>query len=159
MSTPILPPPPPTAEEQQGFILEKGLQARVDLLRALAQEGETLGDTEARLITKTSYGRGWLDDVERLAMCECDSSRFPGVILGMAHDGNTDYAWVARCDVCRTFDSDEHAAFFAGRALGYEVGFARFDPQYNPRPFLKGLTFEEAAALNNRCSPSPTRTL
>jgi hypothetical protein len=143
---PILPPPP----EEQGLILDKGMQARVDLLRALQQEGETLGDTEARLVKTTSYGKAWLDDIERAAECECDDARFP--VLGMAPNGNSDHAWVQRCDMCQTFASDEHAALFAGRALGYDVGFAKFDESFSPKPYLKGLTFEEVEALQRKAT-------
>lgn len=140
-----VPPAPPTVPAPVEEDYEtRALRAVDAFLRAHKRIDETLGDVKARL-NKDPYNAERLKEIDKLAACECDGSRFPGVILGLAHDGDTGYGWVGRCDQCATFNSDDHAAFFVARALGFDVDFA--DVNNRPRPYLKGLTFEQVQAL------------
>lgn len=86
----------------------------------------------------------------RLGSCECDDSMFPGTLFPCAVDDDDTRAWVQACDLCDTFATDDHAAFFVGRVLEKPVGFARFDENYSPRPYIKCLTFKQAEKLNRR---------
>lgn len=114
-----------------------------EYLEAHKNEGETTGDVRARLDRENT----WTMTIDRIAECECDGDTFPGILLPASHDDNTDYAWVQRCDQCSLFSSDDHAAFFVARKLGLEVGYAKFNDDFSPRPYLKDITFNEAVEL------------
>lgn len=88
-----------------------------------------------------------VETVDQASSCECDEGWAPGILLAMAPDSNASRAWVQRCDSCCLFESDDAAAFFAARLLKKEVGFARFDKTYSPRPYFKGMTYQELETL------------
>lgn len=84
--------------------------------------------------------------------CECDmSSRFPGIEFPFAHDGDFDFAFVARCDMCLTFDSDLEAALFVSRILNREVAFLERRNK-SPIPYIKGLTFNQAIPYGRKAT-------
>lgn len=120
-----------------------------EFLENSREEGETIGDCEARY-RRDRYGAELLKDIDRIAACECDGGAFPGIHLPLGHDENFDHAWVQRCDQCQLFKNDDFATFFVARKLGLEVGYARIHDGGSARAYLKDLTFEEAMELERK---------
>lgn len=135
-------------DEVNGSYLDR---IKASYIQANQLEGETLGDTRMRMTgDKCLNGYKLFELIDQVHACECDQTAFPGIAFPIGVDGNFDRAWVQRCSDCELFESDDHAAFFVARKLGLEVAYAKFDPTYSARPFLKGITFEQAQDIEKK---------
>jgi hypothetical protein len=128
-----------------GGVQKTMLAPRATLLdtETLQYAGEDAGVTSRMMglwgASQASQEEEELDDF----ICEgCLVSAVPGAIFPIASNGMTDHPYVEVCDVCRIFQLDVQAAKAVSVVFDRPLKLSE-----DGRPYLEGLTFEEAEQL------------